>query len=79
MSNKSARKVKPLSVPRELNDILKEAGEAYARAGAFQYEIKVKSDQLAEVNERLLALNNEAHARQQLDAVKKAAEGASNE
>lgn len=73
MSGKSARKTKELSAPREESVILEEAAKVYMAAGGLQYEIAIKSEELKTLNERARILNNEVHARRQLDAVKNAA------
>jgi len=74
MSSKSSKPSKKLSVPREMEEISKEYQQQCFAAGQLQYEIKVKSDALDQVNDRLLALNNEAAARNTLNAQKPAPE-----
>jgi len=58
-------------VPRELAEIEKEANQEFFRAGQLQYQVDVLTDELVEVNNRLLKLNREGAARKQLDAQKK--------
>lgn len=72
MSKKSTQS-KKLSVPRGLPEIQKEYQEQCITAGQLQYQMKVYSDALENVNARLLVINNEAAARQKLDAVASAA------
>lgn len=74
MSAKSKQPAKKLSVPREMPEITREYQEQCFTAGQLQYEIQVKSDALNKVNERLLQINNEAAARNQLNAAKPAPE-----
>jgi hypothetical protein len=57
------------SVPRTMIEINKTYGEELARAGEEQYLVYVHTETLKHVNQRLLALNQEAAARQQLDKV----------
>lgn len=74
MSTKSKQPAKKMSVPRELPEISKEYQEQCFTAGQLQYEIKVKSEALTQINDRLLKLNNEAHARNTLNSQKPAVE-----
>lgn len=78
MSSKSTKKVKTLSVPRELSEIQKAYQQQCINAGQIQYQIEIFKKDLDKVNEALLSLNREASARNQLDAESKAKE-ASNE
>jgi hypothetical protein len=71
MSSKSRRKVSltnTTATPRAMADIQDEYGKLLPAAGQLQYEIKVKADDLNQVNAKLLNLNQEAHARKELDA-----------
>ena len=63
-------KQKKLSVPRELDAIQKEYQNTCFNAGQVQYQISVYKHELEMINERLLAINNEAAARRQLDEQK---------
>lgn len=74
MSNKSAKPAKKLSVPRDMADIQKEAQTAYLEAGQLQYSVMVYENQLKQLNDRILTLNHEASARNQLDAEKRSDE-----
>ena len=67
--SKKSTQTKKFSVPRELPEIQKEYQEQCISAGQLQYQMKVYSDALEKVNERLLVINNEAAARQKLNAV----------
>jgi hypothetical protein len=73
MSNKSAKKPKQLSVPRALPEIQKDYAQVCNNAGQIQYQIKVYEQELIQTNQRLLSLNQEAAARNQLDAAAKPA------
>lgn len=70
MSSKSSQPAKKLSVPREIPEITREYQEQCFTAGQLQYELVVKADALKQVNERILKLNNEAAARNTLNAQK---------
>lgn len=74
MSSKSSKPAKKLSVPREIKDIHADYQQQCFNAGQLQYEIRVKSEALKQINDRLLSLNNEAAARNKLDATKPAPE-----
>lgn len=63
---------KKLSVPREMEEITKEYQQQCFTAGQLQYELSVKQEAHKKVNERLLAINNEASARNTLNAAKPA-------
>lgn len=76
MSNKSARVVKKPSIPRPLVDIQNEYSQTSFKAGNVQYQIHVYQRELTQLNQELERLNNEAAARNQLDAQAKAAEPA---
>lgn len=79
MSAKSTKKGKTLSVPREMAAIQKSYQEFVTKAGQLQYQIKVYGEELNSINSALLSINNEAAARQRLDAdAKKSTEGATN-
>lgn len=67
--------------PRQMDEIQKEYGELRARAGELQYTLFVYEADLANINDRLRYLNNEAAARQQLIKQEEAkpTEGVSNE
>lgn len=56
--------------PRALEEIRKEYNEVNARAGDSQYKAYAFTMEVAELNKRLLALNQEANARQALDTPK---------
>lgn len=63
-------------VPRSATEITKEYGEAVANAGKLQYLIYTYGKELEENNKRLMSLNNEFTARQNLDAAAKASQAA---
>lgn len=60
------------SAPRELADIQKEYQQLSAMAANAQYVVFIKNKELEEINNRLVAVNQEAGKRQELDAAKKA-------
>lgn len=77
MSSKSARKIslpKVAATPRSSDEITREYSETVAKAGAHQYQVYVHESELAEVNKRLLSLNNEFAARLDLDKKAKESE-----
>ncbi len=59
---------KGAKTPRPLDEIKNQYSDVARHAGNLQYEIKVKQADLDNVNRLLLELNQEAGARQQLDA-----------
>lgn len=68
--------------PRSTEEIQKAYGEELARAGQNQYLVHVYGRELEQANQRLLSLNQEAAARQELEAKAKAetqTEGVANE
>lgn len=54
--------------PRTMEEINKTYSELCGRAGQLQYQIKVNTEQLEEINTALKSVNHEANARQKLDA-----------
>lgn len=56
------------AIPRSLADITAEYNQLVSRAGGLQYQQFVYEDELKKVNDRLVEINHEAAARQQLDA-----------
>lgn len=54
--------------PRSLEDIKKAYNEVSARAANAQYLVYIHNKELEQINEQLMFLNQEAGARQQLDA-----------
>lgn len=72
MSDKAKKQGKKLSVPREMTEIEKSYQQNCLSAGQLQYQIRVYTEQLNQVNQQLLAINNEAAARKQLDEASKA-------
>lgn len=70
MSAKSKKAPEPLKVTRELPEIQAEYGQLASKAGQVQYQIEVYKAELAQLNERMLKVNREAAARQQLNAEK---------
>lgn len=72
MSSKSTKKGKTLSVPREMVAIQKSYQEFCVKAGQVQYQIKVLTDELNNINSALLTINNEGAARNRLDQESKA-------
>lgn len=65
--------------PRQLLDIQKEYQELCLKAGQIQYQIKVNSDELEKINDRLYEINYEAAERKDLDAKSEAKAGKSEE
>jgi len=71
---KSKKKVSlppPPPEPRSIEELQKQHNELCARAGALQYRIEVEKQELLEVNKVLSNINNEAAARNKLDAESK--------
>lgn len=73
---KNKEKVSQKSVPRSMEDIQKNYTQLCTEAGQLQYQLKVYSQKLEEINSTLSSVNIEASARQQLDAQKLATEQA---
>ena len=71
MSNKSARKLKSLAIPRTMDEIQREHAQLAMKAGSIQYQMAILGEELQTLNEQLRKVNNEGHARQQLDENKK--------
>lgn len=68
-SRRPANKIKlETSTPRTLAEITTEYNQLVSRAGGLQYQTFVYADELRQVNDRLVEINHEAAARQQLDA-----------
>lgn len=70
MSNKSAKQPKQLKVPRDMKDINIEYQQTCAALGQAQYHANVKLEECKQLSERIKAINQEANARQTLDAQK---------
>lgn len=68
LKSKNNKKFPLPPVPRAMDEIQKVYSELCARAGALQYKITIDNKSLDELNEALVNVNNEAAARQQLDA-----------
>ena len=68
---KSKQKANAVVLPRELEEIRKEYNELSLRAANAQYLVFVHSKDLEQVNNRLIQVNQEAGARQQLDEANK--------
>lgn len=64
-------KQKKLSVPRALEEIQKEYQTICFNAGQVQYQLSVYNQELDTLNKRLFNINNEAAARNKLEADKK--------
>ena len=83
MSSKSSRgpatKVKLASQPepRQIEEITKEYGELTQKVGHTQYQVYVLTKEVEQINNRLMSINNEAAARNELN--KKAAEATTEE
>lgn len=73
--NKSTKKIRP-TPPRLIDDIKNEYNQLSAQAANAQYLVFVHSKELEQINGRLLQVNQEAAARQELD--KKVAEETQN-
>jgi len=65
-SKKKAAEIKPAE-PRQEADIRKEYADVSLAAGQVQYQLYVYKSELARLNAKLLELNQEGAARQQLD------------
>lgn len=65
--NSSKKKVKA-PAPRSLDEITKDYTEQTYKAGQAQYAVFVHTKDLDQINQRLLSLNQEAAARNTLDA-----------
>lgn len=76
MSKKSTKKSKQLSVPRTMAEIQTAYQQLCSSAGQLQYQMKIYSKELDALNLKLEAVNNEAAARNQLDAQTAAKEAA---
>lgn len=68
MSKKSTKKSTKLSVPRTMAEIQGAYQQLCSNAGQVQYQMNILSQELDALNVQLRAVNNEAAARQQLDA-----------
>lgn len=82
MSKKSSRppvKVSLPSPPRDLAAIQAEYSQAATQAGQVQYQLFVFEEELSQINEKLLSLNKEGAARNELDRKQKEKEGAADE
>lgn len=55
------------TAPRDIEAIKSEYSSLAQQAGQVQYEVLVKSKDLEYINSRILAVNQEAAARQRLD------------
>lgn len=83
MSSKSSRgpatkvKLAPQPEPREIDVITKEYAELTQRAGHTQYQVHVLTKELENINARLININNEAAARNEIN--KKTAESSTEE
>jgi len=64
---KKAQLPKANPLPRLMEDIQKEHSQASYEAGVAQYQVFVHTKDLEQKNTRLLALNQEAAARNKLD------------
>lgn len=68
MSKKSTKKTKTFSVPRAMAEIQAAYNQLCASAGQLQYQMRIYTRELEQINTKLEAINNEAAARNQLDA-----------
>lgn len=55
------------SVPRSVEELTRAFTAEAAKAGQAQYQILVYTEELRQINERLLKINQEADKRQKLD------------
>lgn len=69
MSAKSTKKAKKSTTPRALEEIKSEYGKLCVEAGQIQYQIKIYSKNLDELNKKLETINYEASARNQMDSL----------
>ena len=76
---KKAQLPKPDLAPRVMEEIQKEHSQASYEAGLAQYQVYIHTKDLEQKNTKLLALNQEAAARNKLDAASKPQEVATNE
>ncbi len=67
-SKKAQAKMVETPSPRSIADITAEYNQTALLAGSVQYQIKVYESQLNDLNQKLLALNNEGALRQKVDA-----------
>lgn len=58
--------------PRSIEEVTKEYTELCGKAGQAQYQVMVFTKELERLNERLLSVNQEAAARNELDRQEKA-------
>jgi len=58
----------PQPTPRSMEEIEKEYNELRARAGDAEYQAFIYNKALAELNNRMLQVNQEGAARKELDA-----------
>lgn len=79
MSKKSSKVSLKPKQPRSIEAITKEAGDVQYRLGGSQYLVYVYTQEVETISKRLLELNKEAAARQQLDAQKAASEAPKTE
>lgn len=66
----SKTKSKKLSVPREMPEIQSAYQQLCANLGQVEYQLYVHGQEKQRIQEQLKSVNNEAAARQQLDAQK---------
>jgi hypothetical protein len=74
IKNKGKKEAKVTLQPRSFEEIQAAYGQLCAQAGAAQYQVYVHSEELKRLNESLVSVNQEAAARQRLDAEAKAKE-----
>lgn len=71
--------IKQVPNPRSIEEIKKEYNELLAKSGNAQYLVYVYSQELENLNRRLVEVNNEAGIRQKLDAQEVKKEEVKNE
>lgn len=67
MSKGWIKNLKKNKGPRDLESIKKEYSELLAKSGQSQYQSYVQELELAQLNKRMLEVNNEASERMRLD------------
>jgi predicted nucleotidyltransferase len=72
--NKPFNGTQPAPEPRQESEIQSDVDQLVKHAGETQYKVFVYQQDLENINARLVALNNEAFKRRQLDAAAKQSE-----
>lgn len=67
-------KIPNITVPRALEDIMKESNELLYKLGVAKYRVDIHTKEAEEITEQLVKVNYEAAERNKLDAELKAEE-----